>query len=141
MTDGYGWVRHWTDLLTQHEVWQDQQGTIHRLDDLPPDRCARIHAFAMRQADAVYDIVGMQLAAAPEMSETATEAFDRAFDSFMYDTTPAAWLAGTPLLVALRARSYDLPADRSTCHCGYPLVDDKGALWDHSACHPGIIID
>ncbi|KFG71508.1 hypothetical protein [Streptomyces mutabilis] len=112
MNEDWSWVRRWTNLLDQDEVWRDAQGTILRLDDMDPGYCGRVRAFCLRQADAVYDLIGMQAAAAPtDMSESATDAFERAFDDFLDagDDT-AAWLARSPLLVALENRSQGRPA-------------------------------
>ncbi|WP_309032530.1 hypothetical protein [Streptomyces alfalfae] len=142
MNEDWSWVRHWTDLLDQDEVWRDAQGTILRLDDMDPGYCGRVRAFCLRQADAVYDLIGMQAAAPTDMSESATDAFERAFDEFLNaGDDPDAWLADFPLLVALKHRSEGLPARPEHCHCGYPFVGDDGTQWDHSACYPGIIVD
>lgn len=112
-TSKWSWVRHWTDLLDQDEVWRDATGTVLRLDDMDPGYCGRVRAFILRQADEVYDLIGMQLVAAPtDMSESATVAFDRAFDQFL-DISPRAWLEGQPLLIALAQRKEGRPA-RST---------------------------
>jgi hypothetical protein len=142
-TRDWSWVTHWTDLLNHDEVWCNAAGEILRLDDMDPGYCSRVHAFCMRQAEAVYDLIGMQAAAAPtDMSEQATIDFDRAFDEFLdAGEDPAAWLASSPLLVALKYRSEGLPARPTHCHCGYPFTGDDGARWDHSACYPGIIVD
>ncbi|MFM9373298.1 hypothetical protein [Streptomyces sp. Da 82-17] len=101
-----------------------------------------MYAFVMRQAEDVYDLIGRQAAAAPtDMSESATIAFDRAFDDFLdAGDDPKAWLAQAPLLVALKHRSEGLPARPATCHCGYPFEDDE-EQWDHSSCYPGIVVD
>ncbi|WP_448333512.1 hypothetical protein [Streptomyces sp. DSM 41534] len=141
-TDRWDWVKHWTDLLNHDEVWCNAQGQILHLDDMDPGYCGRVRAFVLRQAEDVYDLIGMQACAGPnDMSESATIAFDRAFDDFLdAGDNPRAWLEQAPLLIALKRRSEGLPARPTTCHCGYPFADDE-ASWDHSACHPGIIVD
>lgn len=142
-TRDWGWVRHWSDLLNHNEVWCNAQGEILRLDDMDPGYCGRVYAFCMRQAEAVYDHIGMQAAAAPmDMSESATDAFDRAFDDFLdAGADPRAWLEQAPLLVALKHRSEGLPARPTVCHCGYPFTGADGEPWDHGACRPGIVVD
>ncbi|MGW5694534.1 hypothetical protein ACWEWX_27405 [Streptomyces asiaticus] len=141
-TDRWGWVKHWTDLLNHNEVWCNAQGQILHLDDMDPGYCGRVRAFVLRQANDVYDLIGMQACAGPDnMSDTAQVAFDHAFDAFLdAGDDPKAWLEQAPLLIALKHRSEGLPAQPTTCHCGYPLADDE-ADWDHSACYPGIIVD
>jgi hypothetical protein len=142
VTTDWSWATHWTDLLNQDEVWRDARGTILRLDDMEPGYCSRVRAFVLRQADAVYDLIGMQAASAPnDMSESATMAFDRAFDDFLdAGDDPKAWLEQAPLLIALKHRAEGMPARPTVCHCGYPFQDDDGP-WDHSACRPGIVVD
>lgn len=139
----WSWVRHWTDLLTHDEVWCNAQGEILRLDDMDPGYCGRVRAFCLRQAQEVYVHIGMQAASAPtDMSESATIAFDHAFDDFLdAGDDPRAWLEQSPLLVALKHRSEGLPARPAVCHCGYPFFGDDGQPWDHSACRPGIVVD
>jgi hypothetical protein len=141
-TRDWRWVKHWTDLLNHDEVWCNAQGEILRLDDMDPGYCSRVRAFCLRQAEDVYDLIGMQAAAAPtDMSESATIAFDQAFDDFLdAGDDPKAWLEESPLLVALKFRSEGLPARPVVCHCGYPFEDESGP-WDHSACYPGIVVD
>ncbi|MEZ7005642.1 hypothetical protein [Streptomyces sp. AD55] len=138
-TAEWGWVTHWTDLLDQDEVWRDANGTILRLDDIEPDYCGRVRAFALRQAEDVYHLIGMQACAGTsDMSEQASIDFDRAFDVFLdAGEDPKAWLEQAPLLIALKYRSEGLPARPTVCHCGYPFHDDGGESWDHSACYPG----
>ena len=138
----WAWATHWTDLLGHDEVWRDAHGTLHRLDDMDPGYCDRVRAFVLRQAEDVYDLIGMQACAGPEPSSyQASIDFDRAFDDFLDEgDDPKAWLDQQPLLVALKCRSEGLPARPTVCHCGYPFADDE-AEWDHSACHPGIIVD
>ncbi|NUS25002.1 MAG: hypothetical protein HOV92_12370 [Streptomyces sp.] len=142
-TRDWSWVKHWSDLLNHDEVWCNAQGQILRLDDMDPGYCARVHAFCLRQAEAVYDIVGMQACAASEPSGyQAGIDFDRAFDDFLdAGEDPRAWLETSPLLIALKHRSAGLPARPTVCHCGYPFTGDDGEPWDHSACHPGIVVD
>ena len=144
MTDtrDWGWVRHWTDLLNHDEVWCDAQGDILRLDDMDPGYCSRVRAFVLRQAEDVYDLIGMQACAAPEPNGyQAGIDLDRAFDDFLdAGDDPRAWLEQAPLLIALKHRAEGLPARPTVCHCGYPLQDDD-AVWDHSVCYPGIVVD
>lgn len=138
----WGWVTHWTDLLNYDEVWCDAQGRILRLDDMDPGYCGRVRAFCLRQADAVYDLIGTQACAAPEPGGyQAGIDSDRAFDAFLDEgDNPTAWLDHAPLLVALKHRSEGLQARPTVCHCGYPFTDDSGP-WDHAGCHPGIVVD
>lgn len=141
MAHDWSWVKHWTDLLQHNEVWCDAQGRILRLDDMDPGYCGRVRAFCLRQADDVYDLIGMQACAGPEPSgEQAGIDFDRAFDEFLSVESPTAWLEESPLLVALKYRSEGLPTRPEGCHCGYPLKDGE-APWDHGACYPGIVVD
>lgn len=111
-TDRWAWARHWTDLLGQDEVWRDAQGSILRLDDMEPGYCGRVRAFILRQADAVYDLIGMQACAGPDdMSEQASIDFDRAFGDFLdQGDNPRAWLERQPLLLALSHRAAGRPA-------------------------------
>ncbi|MEW2402104.1 hypothetical protein [Streptomyces sp. NPDC046862] len=140
-TRDWSWVRHWSDLLNHDEVWCNAEGEILRLDDMDPGYCGRVYAFCMRQAEEIYELIGMRaLAGTEHLGEQAGIDFDRAFDDFLSVESPAAWLAQAPLLVALKYRSEGLPARPTVCHCGYPFQDDSG-LWDHSACYPGIIVD
>ncbi|MEU3656502.1 hypothetical protein AB0E67_27575 [Streptomyces sp. NPDC032161] len=141
-TTEWSWATHWTDLLGQDEVWRDAQGQILHLDDMDPGYCSRVHAFVLRQAEDVYDLIGMQVAAAPlDMSEQAAIDFDRSFDDFLdAGSDPKAWLEQAPLLIALKYRAEGLPARPAVCHCGYPFKDGSD-LWDHNACYPGIIVD
>jgi hypothetical protein len=138
----WSWVKHWTDLLQHDEVWRDAQGSILRLDDMDPGYCSRVRAFALRQADDVYDLIGMQACAGPDdLSEQASIDFDRAFADFLNEgDDPTAWLEQAPLLIALKYRSEGLPARPASCHCGYPIQDGDGP-WDHAGCYPGIVVD
>ena len=139
-TRDWSWVKHWSDLLQHDEVWCNAQGEILRLDDMDPGYCGRVYAFCMRQAVDIYELIGMQACSGPEPSGyQASIDFDRAFDDFL-DVEPTAWLEQAPLLVALKNRAEGLPARPTVCHCGYPFQDEDGP-WDHSACHPGIIVD
>ncbi|MFH8483632.1 hypothetical protein [Streptomyces sp. NPDC018055] len=137
----WSWTTHWTDLLNHDKVWRNAQDEI-LLDDMEPGYCSRVRAFILRQAEDVYDLIGRQAAAAPtDMSESATIAFEQAFDEFLdAGDDPRAWLEQSPLLIALKNRAEGLPARPSTCHCGYPLRDDEEP-WDHSSCYPGIVVD
>ena len=141
-TDQWGWVTHWTDLLGQDEVWRDASGTILRLDDMEPDYCARVRAFCLRNAVHALDLCLYEMAHGPMPSGgVAVDGFNREWD--MLDdagSDPRAWLEESDLLQALKHRSEGLPARPTVCHCGYPFQDDTG-LWDHSACHPGIVVD
>ncbi|MFE4915776.1 hypothetical protein ACFRCX_30190 [Streptomyces sp. NPDC056652] len=138
-TDDWSWVTHWTDLLNQDQVWRDAQGTILSLDGMDPGYCSRVRAFVLRQADDVHYLIGMQACSGGDhLSEQASIDFDRAFADFLdAGDDPTAWLEQTPLLVALKYRSEGLPARPTSCHCGYPIAWD----WEHSVCHPGIIVD
>ncbi|MFF7527266.1 hypothetical protein [Streptomyces pseudovenezuelae] len=142
-TRDWGWVKHWSDLLNHDEVWCNAQGEILRLDDMDPGYCGRVRAFCLRQAEDVYDLIGMQACSGPEPSGyQASIDFDRAFDDFLdAGDDPRAWLEASPLLIALKRRSEGLPARATVCHCGYPFQDDDGQPWDHSACYPGVIVD
>ncbi|MEU5323030.1 hypothetical protein AB0G67_40700 [Streptomyces sp. NPDC021056] len=134
------WVRHWSELLQYDEVWRDGQGRILRLDDMDPGYCGRVRAFCLRQADHVYELIGMEVCSGPEPSGyQAGIDFERAFDEFLSVDSPTAWLEQSPLLIALKYRSEGLPARPTVCHCGYPFTAD--GLWDHSACYPGIVVD
>jgi hypothetical protein len=137
----WSWVEHWSELLQYDEVWCDAQGRILRLDDMDPGYCARVRTFCLRQADDIYELIGMQACAgAGPSGEQASIDFDRAFDDFLGVDSPTAWMEQAPLLVALKYRSEGLPARPTVCHCGYPFQDGTG-LWDHSACYPGIVVD
>lgn len=138
----WSWAKHWTDLLQHDEVWRDAQGEILRLDDMDADYCGRVYAFVMRQAEDVYGLIGMQACAGPAPdSYQAGIDFHRAFDDFLdAGDDPKAWLEQAPLVVALKHRSEGLPARPVVCHCGYPFQDGEG-LWNHGACHPGILVD
>ncbi|MCA1224249.1 hypothetical protein [Streptomyces sp. 8L] len=132
------WVKHWTDLLDQDEVWRDAQGTIHRLDDMEPGYCGRVRAFILRQASDVYDLIGMQLSAAPtDMSESAAYAFDRAFDEFLdAGDSPSTWLEGHPLLEALKNRSAGLPARHEETETETETEEDQ-----HRLRRPAVDVD
>ncbi|MFD8839758.1 hypothetical protein [Streptomyces griseofuscus] len=107
----WSWVRHWTELLQHDEVWCDAQGRILRLDDMDPGYCGRVRSFVLRQAEDVYNLIGMQACAGPDdLSDTAQVAFDRAFDDFLSVESPKEWLEQSPLVVALKRRSEGLPA-------------------------------
>lgn len=138
-TRDWSWVKHWSELLQYDEVWCDAQGRILRLDDMDPGYCARVRAFCLRQADDVYELIGMQVCAGPS-GEQASIGFDRAFDEFLSVDSPTAWLEEAPLLIALKFRSEGVPARPTVCHCGYPFTDDVEE-WNHSACSPGIVVD
>ncbi|MFF9287479.1 hypothetical protein [Streptomyces griseosporeus] len=141
-SDDWGWVTHWTDLLDQDEVWRDAQGTILRLDDMEPGYCGRVRAFCLRNAEYAHSLLLYEMAHGPMPSgEVAVDGFNREWD--MMDAAgddPRAWLEEAPLLIALKYRAEGLPARPAVCHCGYPFEDDE-APWDHSACHPGIVVD
>ncbi|MFF1358727.1 hypothetical protein [Streptomyces sp. NPDC058297] len=142
-TEDWSWVRHWTDLLYQDEVWRDAQGQVLRLDDMEPGYCSSVRAFCLRQADDVFHLIGMQYASAPsDMSDSTSWVFEREFDRFLgAGNDPQAWLDQSDLLTALKFRSEGLPARPSVCHCGYPFVDADDEPWDHGACVAGIIVD
>lgn len=138
----WGWIDHWTDLLDQDQVWRDANGTFHRLDDMQPDYCARVRSFILRQAEHVHTQLLWEMTTGPQPSaEVASDCFAREYDMIEAEgDNPEAWLEKHDLLIALKHRSEGLPARPTVCHCGYPLADDE-ADWDHSACHPGIIVD
>lgn len=141
-TDEWDWVTHWTDLLDQDEVWRDGAGTVHRLDDMEPDYCARVRSFCLRQAEHALHFMLYGMAHGPMPSgDVAVDCFNREYDMLeSAGEDPKAWLEQAPLLIALKHRSEGLPARPAVCHCGYPFQDDDG-VWDHSACHPGIVVD
>lgn len=135
----WGWVTHWSDLLDQDQVWRDGNGTFLRLDDMEPGYCGRVHAFCLRQAEQVHTRFLYEMTHGPMPSgDVAVDCFDREYDMLeAAGDDPQGWLTQSDLLVALKYRSEGLPARPTTCHCGYPIAWD----WDHSACHPGIIVD
>jgi hypothetical protein len=140
--DEWGWVTHWTDLLDQDEVWRDAQGQILRLDDMEPHYCARVRAFCLRNAEHAHTLLMYEMTLGPGPSgDVAVDCFNREWD-MMDDAgqNPRAWLEESDLLIALKHRSEGLPARPTVCHCGYPFQDESGP-WDHSACHPGVIVD
>lgn len=141
-TAEWDWVTHWTDLLDQDEVWRDAAGKILLLDGMEPDYCSRVRSFCLRNAERALDMVLYDMAHGPMPGgEAAVDCFNREWD-MLEDAgeDPRTWLEKAPLLIALKYRSEGLPARPAVCHCGYPFVDD-GGVWDHSACHPGIIVD
>jgi hypothetical protein len=139
----WGWVTHWTELLDQDEVWRDAQGAVLRLDDMEPDYCARVRAFCLRNAELALNtcLYEMTCGLGPS-GEVATDCFNREWDMLeAAGEDPKAWLEESHLLIALKHRSEGLPARPTVCHCGYPFIGDDGEPWDHSACHPGVIVD
>lgn len=138
----WSWVRHWTDLLDQDEVWRDAQGTVLRLDDMEPDYCARVRTFCLRNAEHALNGILYEMAHGPMPDgEVAVDCFNREYDMLeAAGDNPRAWLEESELLQALKYRSEGLPARPTVCHCGYPFQDD-GGVWDHSACYPGITVD
>ncbi|GAA0500693.1 hypothetical protein [Streptomyces olivaceiscleroticus] len=138
----WGWITHWTDLLDQDQVWRNAEGQFLRLDDMEPDYCARVRAFILRQAESVLDRLLYEMTFGPMPSgDVAVDCFNREYDVLeQQHDNPQAWLEQHELLIALKHRSEGLPAQPTTCHCGYPFEDDE-ELWDHSACHPGITVD
>lgn len=144
MTDTaeWGWVTHWTDLLYQDEVWRDAHGTILRLDDMEPDYCARVRAFCLRNAEQALTVMLYDMAYGPMPGgDVAVDGFHREWDMLAdAGDNPQAWLEESELLQALKHRAEGLPARPAVCHCGYPFQDEHGS-WDHSACHPGIVVD
>lgn len=143
MTDTMPWgldlITHWTDLLEQDEIWQDAHGAQLRLDDMEPGYCGRVAAFILKQADAAVEHITNELWSFGEPNGFQAQIdYDRGLGQFFDQTSDAtAWIAEQPLTVALQRRAQGLPARQTLCACGYEIRPG----WDHTECHPDIIVD
>lgn len=132
-TDTMPWgldpITHWTDLLEQDQIWQDAHGAQLRLDDMEPGYCGRA---------AVEHITNELWSFGEPRGFQAQIDYDRGLGEFFEQASDApAWIASQPLTIALQRRAQGLPARQTLCPCGYEIQPG----WDHSACHPDIIVD
>lgn len=134
LAEEWGWVTNWTDLLDQDQVWRNGQGEILLIQDMDPGYRARVHAWIIRQAPHVYDIIGRELLSFGGMLNGEQAGYD--FDSMLMQLddemdNPEAWLRQQPLLQALSGTSSsDAPAPSRSCFCGGSPEEDHSACWD-----------
>jgi hypothetical protein len=159
LDENWAWAGHWTDLLTQGDVWRDRDGNVLLLNDMDTAYCSRLHAWIMRQSEAVVTQVGMSFLQFGDFLSPGGQAeidLGNVLGEFPGDMGDAEWVRSQPLLRALERRAIGeiLPWPRS-CVCGYATEDDGMDLvghctacgypdtddWDHGACYPGIIVD